>query len=123
MTSPPLTSSLSADTLGSIRRGFEAYAIQVRSVFLMRDPIDRIISSARMQHRKQGLFDSAGEVAALKELCRQRPERIALRRDYEHTLKALDAAFGSSHCFVDLYEQFVHAEQPDPSMSRPEHPV
>ena len=89
----------------------------------MRDPINRIISRARMQRRKQGLFDSAGEVVALKELCRQRPERIALRGNYGHTLKALDAAFGSSHCFVDLNEQFVHAEQLDRSMSRPEHPV
>ena len=101
----PSYCGLSADTLDSIRRGFKAYSIPVRPVFLMRDPIERIISSARMQRRKQGLFDSAGEVAALRELCRQRPERIDLRGDYGHTLKALDAAFGLSHCFVDLYEQ------------------
>ncbi|MGB0904876.1 MAG: FAD-dependent oxidoreductase, partial [Mangrovicoccus sp.] len=41
--------------------GFQAHAINVRPVFLMRDPIERIISSARMQRRKQGLSDSAGE--------------------------------------------------------------
>ena len=101
----PSYSGLSVDTLRTIRRGFDRYAIPVRPVFLMRDPIERIISSARMQRRKQGLSDSAGEVAALRQLCRERPARIDLRSDYRHTLTALDAAFGLKHCWIDLYEQ------------------
>ena len=51
---PPSYSGLSVDTLRTIRRGFDRYAIPVRPVFLMRDPIERIISSARMQRRKEG---------------------------------------------------------------------
>ena len=101
----PSYSGLSVDTLRTIRRGFDRYAIPVRPVFLMRDPIERIIYSARMQRRKQGLSDSAGEVAALRQLCRERPARIDLRSDYRHTLRALDAAFGLKHCWIDLYEQ------------------
>lgn len=101
----PSYCGLSADTLISIRHGFQAHAINVLPVFLMRDPIERIISSARMQRRKQGLSDSAGEVAALRQLCRERPERIGLRSDYSHTLTALDTAFGLDRCFIDLYEQ------------------
>ena len=101
----PSYSGLSASTLSRIRQGFAAHAIPVRPVFLMRDPIERIISSARMQRRKQGLTDSAGEIETLRQLCQERPERISLRSDYGHTLKALEQAFGLEHCFLDVYEQ------------------
>ena len=101
----PSYSGLSASTLSSIRQGFAAHAIPVRPVFLMRDPIERIISSARMQRRKQGLTDSAGEIETLRQLCQERPERISLRSDYGHTLKALEQAFGLEHCLLDVYEQ------------------
>ena len=101
----PSYCGLSADTLDGIRRGFASHAISVRPVFLMRDPVERIISSARMQRRKQGLSDGGGEVDTLRQLCHERPERIALRSDYGHTLTALDNAFGLEHCFIDLYEQ------------------
>ena len=104
----PSYSGLSAATLGTIRRGFDAQGIPVRPVFLMRDPIERIISSLRMQRRKQGLQDSPGEIQALHELCRERPERINLRSDYGHTLTALKDSFGLKHCFIATYEQMFH---------------
>ena len=104
----PSYSGLSASTLSRIRQGFAAHAIPVRPVFLMRDPIERIISSARMQRRKQGLTDSAGEIETLRQLGQERPERISLRSDYGHTLKALEQAFGLEHCFLDVYEQLFN---------------
>jgi hypothetical protein len=77
-------------------------------VFLMRDPIERIVSSLRMQRRKQGLQDSAGEIQALRDLCRERPDRINLRSDYGHTLTALQDSFGLKQCFIATYEQLFH---------------
>ena len=100
----PSYSGLSSNTLQVIQRGFAAQNIPVRPVFLMRDPIERIISSLRMHRRKQGLQDSAGEIQALHQLCHERPERISLRSDYGHTLQALKQAFGLEHCFIGTYE-------------------
>ena len=106
----PSYSGLSSNTLQAIQRGFAAQDIPVRPVFLMRDPIERIISSLRMHRRKQGLRDSAGEIQALHQLCHERPERINLRSDYGHTLTALKESFGLKHCFIATYEQLFHRD-------------
>ena len=106
----PSYSGLSADTLSVIRHGFEGHGVMVRPVFLMRDPIERVISSLRMQRRKCGEEDSAGEIASLRQLCRDRPERINLRGDYSHTLDSLEDSFGLQNCFVGAYEQLFTTE-------------
>ena len=106
----PSYSGLSSNTLQAIQRGFAAQDIPVRPVFLMRDPIERIISSLRMHRRKQGLRDSAGEIQALHQLCHERPERINLRSDYGHTLTAMQNSFGLKHCFIGTYEQLFHQD-------------
>ncbi len=97
----PSYAVLSAATLGEIRDAFTQRGIPVRPVFLMRDPIERLISSQRMKLRKQGLRGAAIEVATLR-------QRVAkgrgLRSDYGQTLDALDQAFGLEHCFVGLFE-------------------
>ena len=106
----PSYSGLSAATLLTIRAGFINQGIPVRPLFLMRDPIERIVSSVRMKRRKQGLRDSAGEIQTLKDLCRERPERISLRSDYGHTLQALQQTFSLKQCFIATYEQLFHQD-------------
>ena len=106
----PSYCGLSASTLLTIHAGFINQGIPVKPLFLMRDPIERIVSSLRMQRRKQGLQDSAGEIQALRDLCRERPERINLRSDYGHTLTALQDSFGLKHCFIATYEQLFHRD-------------
>ena len=106
----PSYCGLSAATLLTIRTGFINQGIPVKPLFLMRDPIERIVSSLRMQRRKQGLQDSAGEIQALRDLCRERPERINLRSDYGHTLTALKDSFGLKQCFIGTYEQLFHRD-------------
>ena len=97
----PSYAALNAETLGEIKTNFEQRGIPVKPVFLMRDPLERLISSQRMKLRKQGLKDPASEVETLK-------QRVAkgrgLRGDYGQTLDALDQAFGLEHCFIGLFE-------------------
>ena len=70
-------------------------------MFLLRDPIERIISSQRMKLSKQGQSDATTELAAL----RKRVEKgQGLRSHYNQTLEALDQAFELEHCFVGLFE-------------------
>ena len=97
----PSYALLGAATMSGIKASFEERGIPVKPVFLMRDPIERIISSQRMKLRKKGLRDAASEVATLR-------KRVAkgrgLRSDYGQTLEALDQAFGLEHCFIGLFE-------------------
>ena len=62
----PSYALLDAPTLGSIRNNFAERGIAVKPVFLMRDPIERFISSRRMKLRKQGLRDATAEAEALR---------------------------------------------------------
>lgn len=97
----PSYALLNGDTLKAIKASFTKRGIPVKPVFLMRDPIERIISSQRMKLRKQGCRDAATEVETLR-------MRVAkgrgLRSDYGQTLHALDQAFGLEHCFIGLFE-------------------
>ena len=97
----PSYALLSAGTLKEINTNFQERGIPVKPVFLMRDPIERLISSQRMKLRKQGLRDAATEVATLR-------KRVAkgrgLRSNYGQTLDSLDHAFGLNHCFIGLFE-------------------
>ena len=106
----PSYSALSPLTLQEILANFEQREISVRPVFLMRDPIERIISSQRMQLRKQNQLNHDTEVNALRQLCIERPERVTLRSDYGHTLMALSQIFDPSACFIDLYERLFTPE-------------
>ena len=63
----PSYALLSAATLGEIRDAFTQQGIPVRPVFLIRDTIERMISSQRMKLRKQGLRGAAIEVATLRQ--------------------------------------------------------
>ena len=52
----------------TIKREFTPRGIPVRPVFLMRDPIERVISSQRMKLRKRGQKDPSKEIEALRSL-------------------------------------------------------
>jgi hypothetical protein len=80
----PSYSALSVGTLKDIKANFEQRQIGLRPVFLMRDPIERIISSQRMQLRKQNQLNQEAEVEALRKLCVEQPERVTLRSNYGH---------------------------------------
>ena len=101
----PSYSALSIGTLTEIKANFEQRQIGLRPVFLMRDPIERIISSQRMKLRKQNQLNHEAEVEALRQLCVEQPEMVTLRSDYGHTLRALSQVFDPSDCFIDLYER------------------
>ena len=101
----PSYSALKPETLRVIQAGFAEREIPIRPIFLMRDPIERIISYQRMQLRKQNQLNRKTEVEALRQLCIERPVKVMLRSDYGHTLMALTEVFEPSECFIDLYER------------------
>ncbi len=100
----PSYCSLSSSTLKTIQRAFNDRDIEIRPVFLMRDPVERILSSMRMNLRMTGMLNAETEISTLKELVRKRPERISIRSDYVQTLASLHEAFGLNNCFIGFYE-------------------
>ena len=91
----PSYAALSADTFQCIQASFQQRGIAVKPVFLMRDPIERLISSQRMKQRKLGQRDAASEIAALRRRVRKAP---GLRSGYGRTLNNLKESFGLEHC-------------------------
>ena len=103
----PSYAVLNAETLGEIKTNFEQCGIPVKPVFLMREPLERLISSQRMKLRKQDLRDPASEVETLRHRV---AKGLCLRGDYGQTLDALDEAFGLEHCFIGLFETLFTPE-------------
>ena len=97
----PSYAALSADTFRSIQAEFQQRGMAVKPVFLMRDPIERLISSQRMKQRKLGQRDAASEIAALR---RRVQKGLGLRSGYGRTLNNLNESFGLEHCYLGLYE-------------------
>jgi hypothetical protein len=100
----PSYGALPASALLEIRDNFSNRYIQVKPVFVMRDPIERLISKQRMKLRKQKIDDPRLELAALRKLAESRPRGASLRGDYGRTLRNLNESFGLQSCFIGLYE-------------------
>jgi hypothetical protein len=95
---------LSRQRLASIRREFERRSVRPVSVFLLRDPVERIWSQVRMQKRRR----PAQNAGTAEELVGQRyaEASYAGRTRYEVTVDRLDAAFGSQAGYAFYEELF-----------------
>ena len=104
----PGYAGLDADTLRQISHGFQRRGIRCVAVFLMRDPVERLWSMARMNHARQktpkvDFSDSPSSEDVLLRIY-QTP-RAAMRTRYDNTLQAMEAAFPASDRFVGIYEE------------------
>jgi hypothetical protein len=106
----PSYSQLGAEDLRQIGWELNARGLQLRPIFLLRDPVERIISSVRMNLRKKGRLQPDQEIEALRETVRRKPRGIDTRSNYRHTLEALDGAFGLENVYVGFYESLFHEE-------------
>ena len=101
----PSYSCLSAETLAWARDQLSKRGITTRVVFLLRDPVERILSQQRMQLRKRGELRPELEREQLLRASRKLKQQPSQRSDYLHTLKALQTTFAPEELFIDLYER------------------
>jgi len=89
-----------------IRHEFSERAVRTVPVFVMRDPVERIWSQARMQHQRA---DAPSGSAV--DLVRRRyaDEPFSGRSEYHRTVEALDAAFGDDVHYA-FYERLFTDE-------------
>ena len=101
----PSYSCLSAETLAWARDQLSKRGVNTRVVFLLRDPVERILSQQRMKLRKRGELRPELERDHLLNASRKLKQQSSQRSDYLHTLKALQTAFSPDEVFIDLYER------------------
>ena len=101
----PSYSCLSAETFAWARDQLSKRGITTRVVFLLRDPVERILSQQRMKLRKRGELQPELEREQLLRASRKLKKQPSQRSDYLHTLKALQTAFAPEELFIDLYER------------------
>ena len=100
----PSYGALPAEALIDIQENLSRREILIKPVFVMRDPVERLISKQRMKLRKRKIHDPEQEIAALRRLAESRPMGASLRGDYERTLTNLNNSFGLDRCFIGFYE-------------------
>lgn len=98
----PSYGALGAGSLARIRDGFGARGIEVRVVFLMRDPVQRCHSAVMLRRHAARFRPLRGTEAELRRYARSPQAR--LRTDYPRTLAAIDAVFGPEETFLGFYE-------------------
>lgn len=104
----PSYSALSAPTLQTIRQGFEKRGIETRAVFLIRDPVERCWSSARM---KSINFTGSAEVSDAQVLAHAETAETQVRTRYGATILRLESVFDPSQIYVGLYEEMFEPQR------------
>ena len=98
----PAYGMLPAARMTEIKAGFADRGVRTVSAFLMRDPVDRVLSQLRMQvRRKADRFERPLEEVLLR---RHAMPEYALRTAYDHTITALDEAFDPSEVYYGFFE-------------------
>ena len=100
----PSYACLTAKTYKLIRNEFQQRNILTRSIFLMRDPIERFLSQHRMQLRKMRKLKPEYESDYLRNASIKLPKRNCLRSNYPATIDALKGGLNIDEVFIGLYE-------------------
>lgn len=105
----PAYAALPPDVFRHIREAVTARRLRVRVVFLMRDPVERCISAARMRLRKHGIHPtSATETEMLRALYALR--NCAIRTRYDMTIRSLEEVFAPEELYFGFFERLFTAE-------------
>jgi hypothetical protein len=103
----PAYAALPGQALARIKTGFESRNIAVKALFLMRDPVERCWSAARMYRRKgiavAGLDTAMPEADFLLSYCRT--AHAQNRSRYDATINAVEQTFAPEQVFVGIYEE------------------
>ena len=108
----PGYAALSAARLAMIRGGFEARGVRGVAAYLLRDPVERIWSAARMDMRRRG--DEAPEDPETRVSHMYKHPMYADRTRYDLTMDALEEAFPGGDVFYGFYERLFSRETLEP---------
>jgi len=98
----PLYSALDRRVLDMIQRGFAQRNILTKAVFLMRDPVERCWSAARMESRNDLGHTRVDEDEVIAHSLSGLSE---LRTRYDVTVREAEAVFQPGHIHFGIYEE------------------
>ena len=109
----PGYNGLSAATLTTIRESFAQRGVRVRSLLILRDPVERCWSAIRMAKRNNvgtpgSVLPDIDDEALLTTMLNA--PLLNLMSDYASGLSAMEAAFPEEDCLVLLYEDLFTTE-------------
>lgn len=102
----PMYAGLDRHVLGVIRNGFAERGIATKAVFLMRDPVERCWSAARMESRNELGHTGVDEDAVVRHALSRLSE---IRTRYDITVGEIEAAFPASSVHLGIYEEMFEA--------------
>lgn len=105
----PSYSMLGAQELHMIRNALELRGVNCKAIFLMRDPVERLWSAARMRRRERPQAADAPEDHMVLHALKR--GGFAGRTRYEKSLAAMDAAFGPEDCLTCFYETLFQEQE------------
>ncbi len=105
----PAYGMLSAERVAEIRERFAGRGVRAVAVFLMRDPVERLWSQARMLDRRNPeLYAVPPEDVVADEY---RNPRYEQRTRYDHTLRVMDEVFGPGDRWIGFYEELFEGDR------------
>jgi hypothetical protein len=104
----PSYALLSTESFAVMKRFLERAGLNVKVVFLMRDPVDRYHSALRMAARDEAAAGRSFSAAANFEAHLQDPQ-FHDRSRYDRTVRNLEAVFAPEQIFYGFYETMFTA--------------
>jgi hypothetical protein len=108
----PGYAALPASRLAMVRLGFEERGVRPVAAYLLRDPVERIWSAARMDMRRRGA--DAPEDPETRVGHMYKHPMYADRTRYDLTMDALEEAFPREDVFYGFYERLFSRETLEP---------
>jgi len=107
----PSYAALPVDALRRVNAGFRSRSIEPRVVFVMREPVTRLESAAKMVVRKRGESqDAKKQVISLMETYAGTEQDLS-RADYRRTATNLQRSFEQHQIFLGFYETLFHPSE------------
>jgi hypothetical protein len=111
----PSYAGLSEERLAKIRDGFDQQGINMKCMFLMRDPVGRCLSAFSMNRLKatderprEGVRSDIGEREAFREYFKS--SHCRLRTEYQETIRRIKSVFPESQAQFIFYEELFDKE-------------
>ncbi|MDX5363463.1 MAG: sulfotransferase [Pseudazoarcus pumilus] len=104
----PAYAGLPSSLMACVRDTFAARGIRVKVLFLMRDPVERVLSATRMYRRNRcsNLGEAAVTESEQDEVLRYyRSEQCEYLTAYERTIERLESVFAPPDVHYEFYER------------------
>lgn len=109
----PSYAGLSVATLEKIRDAFVERGIDVKAFFIMRDPVERAISAARMNRTKRDWREEVPQFVAFEKAILRYVQSNThdLLANYVRTIQNARAVFGDSRTYFGFYENMFDPQR------------